>query len=159
MLALLSPAKTLDMSPSATTTKSTPSALLSKRTEEILASLKKMPAKELKKMMKLSDELAKQTAERFAKFKAQPSKASCLAFDGPAFRGFAAKSFSKADEKQAQASVRILCALYGVLKPYDLIRPPGGGLIHWREAPRALEAIPPGDDFEASRKDYVRCLG
>eukprot|EP00439_Symbiodinium_sp_Y106_P086388 s383_g32.t3 len=59
----------------------------------------------------------------FAKFKAQPSKAACLAFDGPAFRGFAAKSFSKADEKQAQASVRILCALYGVLKPYDLIRP------------------------------------
>jgi len=111
------------MSPSASNTKSTPSSLLSKRTEEILASLKKMPAKELKKMMKLSDELAKQTAERFAKFKAQPSKAACLAFDGPAFRGFAAKSFSKADEKQAQASVRILCALYGVLKPYDLIRP------------------------------------
>ncbi|CAE7481814.1 unnamed protein product [Symbiodinium natans] len=123
MLALLSPAKTMDMSPSATTTKSKPSSLLSKRTEEILAALKKMPAKELKRMMKLSDELTKQTAERFAKFKAQPSKAACLAFDGPAFRGFAAKGFSKADEKHAQRSVRILCALYGVLKPYDLIRP------------------------------------
>ncbi|CAE7759121.1 hypothetical protein AK812_SmicGene38651 [Symbiodinium microadriaticum] len=62
-----------------------------------------------------------------------------LAFDGPAFRGFAAKTFSKADEKQAQASVRILPSpryrkrfdlIYcvckpsaQVLKPYDLIRP------------------------------------
>mmetsp|Transcript_40535 Transcript_40535/g.94122 ORF Transcript_40535/g.94122 Transcript_40535/m.94122 type:complete len:267 (+) Transcript_40535:118-918(+) len=121
MLALLAPAKTMDMSSVSTTTKSTPA--LSKHTEELLSVLKKLPAKDLKKMMSLSDELTRQTAERYAKFKAQPSKVACLAFDGPAFRGLGAKDFSKEDEKHAQKSIRILCALYGVLRPYDQIRP------------------------------------
>eukprot|EP00913_Durusdinium_trenchii_P028094 g26340.t1 len=61
--------------------------------------------------------------QRYSKFTSQPSKAACLAFDGPAFRGLRASMFSKAEQKQAQTSLRILCALYGVLKPYDGIRP------------------------------------
>jgi len=120
MLALLSPAKTMDMSPTAGP-KSMP--VLSKHAEELVSILKKLPATELKRMMSLSSELTKLTAERYAKFKSQPSKAACLAFDGPAFRGFNASTFSKAEQKSAQESVRILCALYGVLRPYDGIRP------------------------------------
>ncbi|CAJ1364294.1 unnamed protein product [Effrenium voratum] len=110
----------MDMAP-AKSSKSQPQ--LAKHTEELLKVLKKLPAAELKRMMGLSPELTKQTAARFANFKKQPSKAACLAFDGPAFRGLGAKDFSKAEEKLAQSSIRILCALYGVLRPYDCIRP------------------------------------
>lgn len=110
----------MDMRPAASP-KSTP--VLSKHSEELVSILKKLPAAELKRMMSLSGELTKLTAERYAKFKSQPSKAACLAFDGPAFRGLNASTFSKAEQKHAQASVRILCALYGVLRPFDSIRP------------------------------------
>ncbi|CAJ1409285.1 unnamed protein product [Effrenium voratum] len=62
MLALLSPAKTMDMAP-AKSSKSQPQ--LAKHTEELLKVLKKLPAAELKRMMGLSPELTKQTAARF----------------------------------------------------------------------------------------------
>ncbi|CAK9004484.1 unnamed protein product [Durusdinium trenchii] len=150
MLALLSPAKTMDMTPSPSGLKSKP--LLQKQAEALVSILKKLPAAELQRMMSVSKDLAQQTAARYSKFTSQPSKVmpvhyvlqrlidahcnlalvvesrrcplrSSLAFDGPAFRGLRASMFSKAEQKQAQASLRILCALYGVLKPYDGIRP------------------------------------
>ncbi|CAK9021916.1 unnamed protein product [Durusdinium trenchii] len=121
MLALLSPAKTMDMTPSPSGLKSKP--LLQKQAEALVSILKKLPAAELQRMMSVSKDLAQQTAARYSKFTSQPSKAACLAFDGPAFRGLRASMFSKAEQKQAQTSLRILCALYGVLKPYDGIRP------------------------------------
>merc|ERR1711988_951343 len=43
--------------------------------------------------------------------------------DGPAFRGFDGASMSPAERKVAQSKVRIPSGLYGVLKPYDAIRP------------------------------------
>merc|ERR1719330_1311346 len=43
--------------------------------------------------------------------------------DGPAFRGFDGKSLSAAERTAAQAKVRVLSGLYGVLKPFDAIRP------------------------------------
>mmetsp|Transcript_53412 Transcript_53412/g.95851 ORF Transcript_53412/g.95851 Transcript_53412/m.95851 type:complete len:270 (+) Transcript_53412:22-831(+) len=122
MIAVLSPAKTLDMSPvKSLGLKSSPAMV--KRAEELLPLLKKLTVPELKKMMGLSDDLAKLNAERYAKFSSQPSKAACLAFDGPAFRGLSAGDFSQADQKIAQGSIRILCGLYGVLRPLDSIRP------------------------------------
>jgi len=122
MIAVLSPAKTLDMSPAKPPgPKSLPA--MAKRAEELLPVLKKLSVADLKKMMGLSDELAKLNAERYAKFQSQVSKPACLAFDGPAFRGLAAGDFSQADYKEAQGCIRILCGLYGVLKPLDSIRP------------------------------------
>lgn len=59
---------------------------------------------------------------RYATWRSEASKAACLAFDGPAFRGLKASAFSSAEQKRAQKGLRILCALYGVLKPYDAIR-------------------------------------
>ncbi|CAE8594909.1 unnamed protein product, partial [Polarella glacialis] len=46
-----------------------------------------------------------------------------LAFDGPAYRGLRANDFKEADRSVAQGCIRILCGLYGVLRPFDLIRP------------------------------------
>merc|ERR1719476_1171817 len=73
--------------------------------------------------MGLSADLARLNVERYRTFASQPKKQACLAFDGPAFRGLSAGDFSEAEQKFAQSHIRILCGLYGVLRPYDDIRP------------------------------------
>lgn len=46
-----------------------------------------------------------------------------LAFDGPAYRGMDAATFSEEDWAFGARSVRLLSGLYGVLRPTDLIQP------------------------------------
>ncbi|CAK9004391.1 unnamed protein product [Durusdinium trenchii] len=149
MLALLSPAKTMDMTPSPSGLKSKP--LLQKQAE--VGSLERGPREHLEEASGCGapeDDERQQgprTADRGEVFEVHVAALqgsllidahcnlalvvesrrcplrSSLAFDGPAFRGLRASMFSKAEQKQAQTSLRILCALYGVLKPYDGIRP------------------------------------
>lgn len=46
-----------------------------------------------------------------------------LAYDGPAYRGMDAATFSEEDWTFGAGSVRLLSGLYGVLSPTDLIQP------------------------------------
>lgn len=46
-----------------------------------------------------------------------------LAYDGPAYRGLNAATFSEEDWAFSAGSVRLLSGLYGVLRPSDLIQP------------------------------------
>lgn len=46
-----------------------------------------------------------------------------LAYDGPAYRGMDAATFSEEDWTFGAGSVRLLSGLYGVLRPTDLIQP------------------------------------
>eukprot|EP00932_Pfiesteria_piscicida_P016620 SRR837773.3535.p1 GENE.SRR837773.3535~~SRR837773.3535.p1 ORF type:complete len:287 (-),score=114.62 SRR837773.3535:204-935(-) len=73
--------------------------------------------------MGVSDTIAAKDVERYKNWDKAPRKAACLAMDGPAFQGFEGKSLSPKDRKVAQGKVRILSGLYGVLKPFDAIRP------------------------------------
>lgn len=94
-----------------------------KQAEELLPSLQKLGAADLKKLMGLSDALAKLNVDRYKNFSKQAPKQAALAFDGPAYRGLSADDFSAPQQKCAQQTVRILCGLYGVLRPYDEIKP------------------------------------
>lgn len=49
-------------------------------------------------------------------------KLTSLVFDGPAYRGFSASTFTAPQYEYAQKHIRILSGLYGVLKPWDLIQ-------------------------------------
>jgi Peroxide stress protein YaaA len=49
-------------------------------------------------------------------------KVTSLVFDGPAYRGFSASTFTVPQYEYAQKHVRILSGLYGILKPWDLIQ-------------------------------------
>ena len=49
-------------------------------------------------------------------------KLTSLVFDGPAYRGFSAYTFSESQYEYAQKHIRILSGLYGILKPWDLIQ-------------------------------------
>merc|ERR1719171_3395328 len=121
LLAVLSPAKTLDMNKA--DCKFSTKAQMIKHAEELLPSLQKLTTADLKKIMGLSDSLAKLNVDRYKSFSKQTSKQAALAFDGPAYRGLSAEDFNAAEQKYAQETVRILCGLYGVLRPYDEIKP------------------------------------
>ena len=46
-----------------------------------------------------------------------------LAYDGPAYRGLDAKTFSQEEWAFGAGCIRLLSGLYGVLRPTDLIQP------------------------------------
>lgn len=125
MLVLLSPAKTLDFSPAELDPITQPRLL--EQTSILAATLKKKSAKKLQDLMSISDNLAKENAQRFQTFDTPDSLASAkpalLAFKGDVYRGLEADTLSPEELHRSQQHIRILSGLYGLLRPTDLIQP------------------------------------
>merc|ERR1740121_877182 len=122
MICILSPAKAMDLSgPPGCGVLSQPA--LGKEMAPLLSVCKKLTKADLKKLMGISDVIAQKDFERYQAWDKCNVKAAGLAMDGPAFRGFDGKSLSQPERTAAQAKVRILSGLYGVLRPFDAIRP------------------------------------
>ena len=81
---------------------------------------------ELKKLMSLSDDLAKLNRDRFRAFADEPSaevtRPAALAFAGDTYLGLEAASLDQDELAWAQDHLRILSGLYGVLRPLDAIQ-------------------------------------
>ena len=112
MIALLSPAKTLDYSETTIGTYSTPRLLAD--SSKLVKVLKKKSANDLKTLMKVSDNIANLNVERFNQFSAPFSldnaKQSILAFKGDVYQGLEAFDFDEAEHAFAQDhSNMILC--------------------------------------------------
>ncbi|MEM9942379.1 MAG: peroxide stress protein YaaA [Planctomycetota bacterium] len=126
MLAILSPAKSLDFeSPSPTDEVTKPQLL--KRTGELMNVVRDLSPKDLSNLMSISDKLAELNFERNQEWKkshtAKNSKVCLFAFQGDVYQGLEADSFNKTQIRFCQKHVRILSGLYGVLRPLDLIQP------------------------------------
>lgn len=123
VLAVLSPAKSLDFdSPPATDRASEPR--MAARADELAHVMAGKTASDLTRLMSLSESLARLNVERYRDWETADARAAILAFDGDVYRGMAAAdSFGTRDYTQAQKTVRILSGLYGVLRPLDRIRP------------------------------------
>ncbi len=126
MLALLSPAKTLDLSPSPKGLPVTRPAL-KKEIGILMRRCKALEVAELRKLMKLSEPLAELNHERFQtmspRFTLGNSKAALLAFRGDVYRKLDATTLSRPDLLWAQDHLRILSGFYGLLRPLDLMQP------------------------------------
>jgi cytoplasmic iron level regulating protein YaaA (DUF328/UPF0246 family) len=81
----------------------------------------------LQKLMKISPALAKLNQARFQDFAEVPTheqvKPAALAFNGDTYTGLQADTLSAEDMAYAQAHLRILSGLYGLLRPMDNIQP------------------------------------
>ena len=124
-LAILSPSKLMNESFQGFNGEATSPQFIAE-TDALCSELKKVSADEWKLKMKITDELAMNTQMRFQKWnKKELSKGipAAMLFSGEAFKSLDAKSFSKSNWKQAQASLRILSGFYGVLKPTDSVLP------------------------------------
>ena len=123
MLVLLSPAKSLDFETEVFVETTNPRFL--RKTEKIIQQLKLSSVPDLMKMMSISDNLATVNTERYSAFNTDenPEKAAIYAFTGDVYQGFDAPTMSVDGINFAQAHVRILSGLYGLLRPLDKIQP------------------------------------
>ena len=60
---------------------------------------------------------------RYAMWDTAHTKPAILMFNGEAYRSLKAWEMSEDQLQWAQGSVRIICGLYGLLKPLDAIKP------------------------------------
>jgi cytoplasmic iron level regulating protein YaaA (DUF328/UPF0246 family) len=124
MLIVLSPAKTLDLeTPVTTKLSSTPDFL--DRSGQLIDVLRRYSPNQISELMDLSDTLAHLNVGRYASWSADPHEArqAIMAFNGDVYAGFDARTLKPSQLAYAQAHVRILSGLYGVLRPLDLIHP------------------------------------
>jgi hypothetical protein len=122
MLAVISPAKTLDYNrplPALAPTRPP----FEEDAEKLAAAAAKMSPKKLSELMHISDGLGRLNAERFRGFADQPERPAIYAFAGDVYAGFEAHSLDEEAILFAQDHLRILSGLYGLLRPLDAIRP------------------------------------
>ena len=124
MILLISPAKTLDLSPIKLKKHSQPIFL---EASKYLANiLKKASVKDLTKLMAVSEKIAALNVHRYQSFTTPftlaNAKQAGFAFKGDVYRGLDIESFDARDLNFAQKHLRILSGLYGILKPLDLIQ-------------------------------------
>jgi cytoplasmic iron level regulating protein YaaA (DUF328/UPF0246 family) len=124
MLIVLSPAKALDFSavPEGAGL-STPQ--LADQTAELAKVTRKLTLRDLKRLMSLSDNLARLNRERFQHFDASSDEGlqAAFAFNGDVYAGLRARELDRKALGWAQDHIRILSGLYGVLRPLDGIQP------------------------------------
>ena len=126
MLAVVSPAKSLDLNSDVPAVTTTQPRFLDDATTLARAAAKFKPA-QLGKLMGISDALADLNAGRFRAF-APPftpenARPAIYTFAGDVYVGFAAPSLDSDTISFAQDHLRILSGLYGVLRPLDLMQP------------------------------------
>lgn len=126
MKIILSPAKSLNESADFSHIEPTEIAFPDD-TVRLSKKLAKLSAKQIKKLMHLSDDLAQLNYDRFQNFEEEYTVDNSIPagfiFNGAAYLGLEFDSLTKANQMEAQKRLRILSGLYGILKPFDLIQP------------------------------------
>lgn len=126
MLAIISPAKSLDFDSRAPTRKHSAPSFLDD-SAELIRELRELAPQDLSDLMGISTSLAELNYDRYAAwgepFNRRNAKQAMFAFNGDVYMGLKSTEFSERDLTWAQKHLRILSGLHGVLKPLDLIQP------------------------------------
>ncbi len=126
MIITLSPSKGQDFeAPSGTKKHSAPVAL--NDSQLLIKELKKIKPAGIRKLMDVSENIAKLNVDRYKTFKTPfttgNAKQAIFAFKGDVYSGINVDNFNANDLAYAQKHLRILSGLYGCLRPLDLIQP------------------------------------
>jgi cytoplasmic iron level regulating protein YaaA (DUF328/UPF0246 family) len=126
MLAVISPAKSIDFDKPVNTLKFTMPELLDK-SEKLATKLKNMSPAQLSALMDISADLGELNFKRYQEwhlpFTTENAKPAIFIFNGDVYQGLKAETLPEEKLELAQTRVRILSGLYGVLRPLDLIQP------------------------------------
>ena len=125
MMTVISPAKTFDFdTPLPSKRYSQP--LFLKRAIALIKCMKKMSKLELTRLMNISPALAALNYDRYrawhTPFTPANARPALFAFRGDVYKGLLPETLPAAGLKYAQAHLRILSGLYGMLRPLDLIQ-------------------------------------
>lgn len=123
MKIIISPAKKLNENK--VLLSNTSKVIFEKEANILIKQLQSYSVVDLKKIMKISDNLSKLNYDRFQNFdlNSEDSAPAVLLFKGDVYKGLQADNFSEDTLKYAQKKLRILSGLYGILKPLDRIYP------------------------------------
>jgi cytoplasmic iron level regulating protein YaaA (DUF328/UPF0246 family) len=141
MIVLLSPTKT--MKHIAYNGKSSV-PFFSNQTGEIAEVFSCMNIEELKEFYLTSDKIVEQAYVHWQNFVNQPKTIALVAYQGEAFRNLDARTLTKSEISKVNHHLRILSALYGLLRPLDAIGlyrldltknfpKLGNGVTYWRD--------------------------
>jgi cytoplasmic iron level regulating protein YaaA (DUF328/UPF0246 family) len=122
MLAIISPAKTLDYQrplPEIGVTR----PRFEKDAATLASAAAKLSEKKLSGLMHISANLAKLNVARFREFDSLPERPAIYAFAGDVYAGLEVHSMDEDAVTFAQGHLRMLSGLYGLLRPFDVIRP------------------------------------
>ncbi|ENW07638.1 peroxide stress protein YaaA [Acinetobacter beijerinckii] len=126
MLALISPAKTLDYETALPTDTYTQPRLL-EQSQQLIDVCRKLSATEIASLMTVSEKIANLNVERFrdwnADFDFSNARQALFAFKGDVYTGLDAYHLKDQDIDFAQQHLRMLSGLYGLLRPLDLMMP------------------------------------
>lgn len=126
MLALISPAKTLDYETALPTEKFTQPRLLD-HSQKLIEVASKLSASEIASLMSVSEKIATLNADRFRdwqpEFNFANARQAIFAFKGDVYTGLDAYQLEQQDIDYAQKHLRMLSGLYGLLRPLDLMMP------------------------------------
>ena len=126
MLALISPAKTLDYESTRPTDTHTIPRLLD-QSQQLIDLSRKLSASEIASLMKVSEKIAHLNVERFrdwnSDFNFSNARQAIFAFKGDVYTGLDAYHLSAEDLAFAQKHLRSLSGLYGLLRHLDLMMP------------------------------------
>ncbi|MDU8925235.1 peroxide stress protein YaaA [Pasteurellaceae bacterium LIM206] len=126
MLAIISPAKTLDYQ-SAVPKLAFSQPQLTRYSRQLIEICRALTPAEIGSLMSISDKLAGLNVARYAEWQPQHNeknaRAAIYAFKGDVYTGLAVESLTADDVRFAQRHLRILSGLYGLLKPLDLMQP------------------------------------
>jgi len=125
LILILSSAKKMDFEKAVAPPALTQPAQL-KEARELVGLLRRLDLQDLAALMGVSQDLAALTAGRYRAWKtpftAANARPAALAYSGDAYTGLDAWSMDALDLAFAQDHLRILSALYGLLRPLDLIQ-------------------------------------
>ena len=126
MLALISPAKTLDYESALPTDLHTLPRLLD-QSQQLIDLSRKLSALEIASLMSVSEKIAQLNVARFHDWHADlnfsNARQAMYAFKGDVYTGLNAYALSATDIDFAQQHLRMLSGLYGLLRPLDLMMP------------------------------------
>ena len=124
MKILISPAKSLDFQNKVETSYSS-EPLFANKAKQINNILKELSAPDLGGLMSISPKLSDLNWLRNQDFQKNNSKEkqAIFAFNGDVYEGIDANNISNSNHDKLQKTLRILSGLYGILKPFDKIKP------------------------------------
>lgn len=125
MVAIISPAKSMDFEP--ITVAGTTVPVFQKQAFELVEVLRELSQKQLQKTLSISESLATLNHTRFIEFKKSVTKKNgkpaLFAYTGDVYKGILVDEYTAKDLSFVSKQLRIISGLYGILKPLDLIQP------------------------------------
>ncbi|MHA3054090.1 peroxide stress protein YaaA [Acinetobacter sp. ANC 4633] len=126
MLALISPAKTLDYETALPSSDFTQPRLLD-QSEQLIEVCRELSASQLASLMSVSEKIAQLNVARFqdwqTEFDFANARQAIFAFKGDVYTGLDAYALNDPQLDFAQQHLRMLSGLYGLLRPLDLMMP------------------------------------